>query len=98
MTLAYPCLTRLVWMDAPSSYPKGVISSVCIRHMMDRAYLSYLAHVWHCSKELPSSKTTSVVREFMDMFPTDFVLSDCEIDFTIDLDSRTKPSPYLLIG
>ncbi|MDV3190814.1 MAG: hypothetical protein Q8838_02815 [Candidatus Phytoplasma australasiaticum] len=70
-----------------------MISYVHAWHMMKHGCLSYLAHVRDISKELHSLETTRVVREFIDVFPTDLpgVPLERDIDFSIDVEPGTKP-------
>lgn len=92
VTLACVGLPKLVWSSAPSSYPK-------IFYVHAHGCLSYLAHVRDNSKELSSFETTRVVREVIDLFPTDLpvIPPERDIDFAIDVEPGSKPifiSPY----
>ncbi|WMV33585.1 hypothetical protein MTR67_026970 [Solanum verrucosum] len=67
--------------------------------MMEKECLSYLARIHDLTKDPSHLETMRVVREFMDVFPTNLpsVPQDRDIDFYIDLEPGTRPisiSPY----
>ena len=76
------------------SYSKGVISSLDTCHMMKKECLYYLAQIYDQMKYLSLSKTTGVVREFIDVFSIDLegVHPHIDINFLIDWVLVTKPA------
>jgi len=74
VTLAYPDLPRLVWKSASSSYLKGVISFLHALYMMGKGCLSYLTYVCDLTKDPSPLEAMRVVKEFMDVFPTNLLV------------------------
>ncbi|KAF3665242.1 ATP-dependent (S)-NAD(P)H-hydrate dehydratase [Capsicum annuum] len=93
VTLALSGVPRLAWKGALHSGPKRIISYVQARKLVERGCLSYLAHICDTSVVLPPSlDSVRVVREFMDVFPTDLsgMPPNRDIDFSIDVKPATK--------
>ncbi|PHT43055.1 Formin-like protein 1 [Capsicum baccatum] len=64
------------------------------RKLIERGCLSFLSHIRNTNVVSPPSlDSVCVVREFMDVFPTDLpgIPPDLDIDFSIDVELSTKP-------
>ncbi|XP_075087797.1 uncharacterized protein LOC142169785 [Nicotiana tabacum] len=101
VTLAMPELPILEWRGSFVGTSNLVISILKARHMVEKGCLAYFAFVRDTTVETPSLDLVPVVREFSNVFPTHLpgMLSDCDINFGIDLVSGTKPisdSPYCM--
>ena len=61
--------------------------------MISKGCLAFLAHLKDYTTQVPSIKSVSVVREFLDVFPADLpgMPPDRDIDFFIDLEPGTRP-------
>ena len=59
------------WRGSLSHPPKGVISFLKARQLVQRGCLFYLAHIRDTSVETPMLKSIPVVSEFSEVFPTD---------------------------
>ncbi|WMV42039.1 hypothetical protein MTR67_035424, partial [Solanum verrucosum] len=83
---------RIECTGASGYYPKKVISFIKAQRLIDRGCLSYLTFIQDTSVEPSPMDSMLVVREFIDVFPTDLpgVHLDGDIDFVIYLESGTK--------
>ena len=71
MTLALLGVPRIAWKGALHSGPKKIMSYAQDRKFIERGYLFSLAHIRDTSVILPFSLDfVSIVRDFMDVFPT----------------------------
>ncbi|XP_055830929.1 uncharacterized protein LOC129899959 [Solanum dulcamara] len=82
-----------------SAYFSSGIDLLCDCMSVPVGCLAYLAFIHDTNLEPPSMEYIPVVRDYMDVFPTDLpgVLPDKDIDFAIDLEPSTKLisiSPY----
>ncbi|XP_070003045.1 uncharacterized protein [Nicotiana sylvestris] len=95
--LALPGLHRLEWRGTPSHCTSMVISYMKAQRMVAKGCLAYLAYVRDSSAEVPSMDSVPVVREFLELFPTDLpgMPPDRDIDFCIDLAPGTQPISIL---
>ncbi|XP_070041200.1 uncharacterized protein [Nicotiana tomentosiformis] len=93
VTLSILGLPRLEWRGTPGHSTSRVISYVKARSMVEEGYLTYLAYICDSSAEVPSMDSVLVVREFLEVFPTDFLgmPPNRDIDFCIDLVPGTQP-------
>ncbi|XP_070050291.1 uncharacterized protein [Nicotiana tomentosiformis] len=71
VTLSMPRLPRLEWMGTPDHSTSRVISYMKARHMVEKGCLTYFAYIRAPSAEVPSMDSVPVVREFLEVFPTD---------------------------
>ena len=87
LTLAKPGTDPLVWEGDYTSNPVRIISFLCAKKMVSKGCLAFLAHLKDDTTQVPPIKSVSVVREFLDVFPTDLpgMPPDRDIDFCIDL-------------
>lgn len=97
ITLAMPCICLVVWKGSFSHMPSGVISYVRAQRLLSSGCLDYLTYVQDVSREEPKVNSTPVVREFVNVFPTNLpnLPSDHDINFSIDLESVTHPISIL---
>ena len=67
--------------------------------MVSKGCLAFLAHLKDDTTQVPSIESVSVVRELLDVFPTDLpgMPPDRDIDFCIDLEPGTRPISIPLI-
>ncbi|XP_070010032.1 uncharacterized protein [Nicotiana sylvestris] len=93
VTLAMPGLPRLEWKGSTVDTSSRVISFLKARHMVEKGCLAYLAYVRDTTAESPMIDSVPVVREFVDVFPSNLpdMPSDRDIDFCIDLAPCTQP-------
>ncbi|WMV37326.1 hypothetical protein MTR67_030711 [Solanum verrucosum] len=93
VTLAMSGVPIVEWTCAIGSYPNKVISFIRAQRLVDRGFFPYLALIQDTSVEPPHMDSVSVVQEFVDVFSTDLlgVLSDRDIDFSIDVELGTNP-------
>ncbi|XP_069150238.1 uncharacterized protein [Solanum lycopersicum] len=93
VTLAKPGTNPLVWKGNYISTPLRIISFRRARRMVSKGCLTFLAHLRDDTSKVPSIKSVSIVREFLDVFPADLpgMPPDWDIDFCIDLESGTRP-------
>ena len=70
-----------------------IISFLRAKKMVSKGCLAFLEHLKDDTTQVPSIKSVSVVREFLDVFPADLpgMPPDRDIDFCIDLESGTRP-------
>ncbi|XP_070054725.1 uncharacterized protein [Nicotiana tomentosiformis] len=97
ITLAMPELPRLEWKGSFTGASSRVIFFLKAQHMAEKVCLVYLAYVRDTTAETPTIDSVPVVREFSDVFPSDFpgIPPDCDIDFCIDLTLSTQPISIL---
>ncbi|WMV33341.1 hypothetical protein MTR67_026726 [Solanum verrucosum] len=62
---------RVEWTYANGSYPRKVISFIRTKRLVDRGCLSHFDFIWDTSVEPPPMDFVPVVREFLNVFPTD---------------------------
>ncbi|XP_070023192.1 uncharacterized protein [Nicotiana sylvestris] len=93
VSLAIPGLPRLEWKGSTVDTSSRVISFLKARQMVEKGCLVYLAYVRDTTAESSTIDSVLVVREFADVFPSDFpgMPPDRDIDFCIDLDPCTQP-------
>ncbi|KAH0646331.1 hypothetical protein KY284_034215 [Solanum tuberosum] len=92
VTLAIHGIPPVVWQGSRGSTPVGVISFIRARRLVASGCLSYLYYVCDVSREVPSVESVPVVRDFLDVFPTDLpgLPPDRDTDFPIDLEPGTR--------
>ena len=100
MTLAKPRTDPLVWEGDYISNPIHIISFLRAKGMVSKGCLTFLAHLKDDTSQVPSIESVSIVREFLDVFPTDLpgMPPDRDIDFCIDLEPGTRPISIPPIG
>ncbi|XP_070056688.1 uncharacterized protein [Nicotiana tomentosiformis] len=83
MTLAMPGFSLLEWSGTLEYNPSRVISFLKAQQMVEKGCDAYLAYVRDVSFDTPIVESVPIVRDFPDMFPTDFpgILPDRDIDF-----------------
>ncbi|XP_015169165.1 uncharacterized protein [Solanum tuberosum] len=93
VTLAIPGIPPVVWQGSRGSTPVGVISFIRARRLVASGCLSYLAYVRDVSREVPPVESVPVVRDFIDVFPTDLpgLPPERDVDFPIELEPGTRP-------
>ncbi|XP_070029926.1 uncharacterized protein [Nicotiana sylvestris] len=93
VTLAMPELPRLEWKGSSVNTSSWVISFQKALHMVEKGCLDYLAYVRDTTTESLVIDSVPVVREFVDVFPSNFhgMPLDRDIDFYIDLALGTQP-------
>ncbi|XP_070023033.1 uncharacterized protein [Nicotiana sylvestris] len=101
VTLAMWGLPQLEWRETPGHSTSRVISYVKGRCMVKKGCLAYLAYIRDFSAQVPSMNSVPIVREFLDMFPTDLsgMPPDKDINFCIDLTLGAQPisnPPYCI--
>ncbi|XP_070012087.1 uncharacterized protein [Nicotiana sylvestris] len=101
VSLVMPGFPRLEWKGSTVDTPSRVISFLKARHMVKKGCLAYLAYVRDTTVESPAIDSIPVVREFVDVFPSDLsgMPPDRDIDFYIDLAPGTQPisiPPYCM--
>ncbi|XP_070052196.1 uncharacterized protein [Nicotiana tomentosiformis] len=101
VTLAILGLPQIEWKGTLGHTTKRVISYVKSRHMAEKNYLAYLAHIRNYSVVVPSMDSVPLVYEFPDVFPADLpgMPPDRDIDCSIDLAPGTQPisiPPYCM--
>ena len=91
--LAKPETDPFVWEGDYTSTPVRIISFLRAKRMVSKGCLAFLAHLRDDITQVPSIESVSVVREFLDVFPTDLpgMPPDRDIDFCIDLEPGTHP-------
>ncbi|XP_070005153.1 uncharacterized protein [Nicotiana sylvestris] len=99
VTLTMPWFPRLEWKGSIVDTSSRVISFLKARYMVEKGCLDYLAYVWDTTAESPTIDSVPVVREFVDVFPSNLpgMPPDRDIDFCIDLAPGTQPisiQPY----
>ncbi|XP_070029898.1 uncharacterized protein [Nicotiana sylvestris] len=101
ITLVMPGLPRLKWKGSTVDISSRVISFLKARHMVEKGCLAYLTYVWDATTESLRIDSIPVVREFVDVFPSDLpgMPPDRDINFCIDLAPGTQPisiPPYCM--
>ena len=93
MTLAKPGTNPLVWEGDYISTPVHIISFLRAKRMDSKGCLTFLAHLRDDTSQVPSIESVSIVREFLDVFPTDLpgMPPYRDINFCIDLEPSTRP-------
>ncbi|KAH0757160.1 hypothetical protein KY290_020653 [Solanum tuberosum] len=93
VTLAMPGISPVLWQGAYSHTPTGIISFVRAQRLMASGCLAYLAYVRDVSREVPLVESVPVVRDFIDVFPTDLpgLPPERDVDFPIELEPGTRP-------
>ncbi|KAH0671324.1 hypothetical protein KY285_024119 [Solanum tuberosum] len=93
VTLAIPGIPPVVWQGSRSSTPVGVISFIRARRLVASGCLSYLAYVRDVSRDVSPVESVPVVRDFIDVFPTDLpgLPPERDVDFPIELEPGTRP-------
>ncbi|XP_070015893.1 uncharacterized protein [Nicotiana sylvestris] len=71
ISLAIPGLPRFEWKGSIVDTPSQVISFLKARHMVEKGCLAYLAYVRDTTTESSTIDSVPVVREFVDVFPSD---------------------------
>ena len=71
VTLAKPGTYPLVWEGDYISTPVHIISFLRAKRMVSKGCLAFLAHLKDDTPQVPSIESVSIVREFLDVFPTD---------------------------
>ncbi|XP_069149168.1 uncharacterized protein [Solanum lycopersicum] len=81
------------WRGSLSHPPKGVISFLKARQLVQRGCLTYLAHIRDTNVETPMLETIPVVSEFSEIFATDLpgLPPDRDINFCIDVEPGSRP-------
>ena len=74
MTLAKPGTDPLVWEGDYTSTPVCIISFLRARRMVSKGCLAFLAHLRDDTYQVHSIEFVSIVREFPDVFPADFMV------------------------
>ena len=76
-----------------TSTPVRIISFLRANRMVSKGCLSFLAHLWDDTTQVPSIESVLIVREFLDVFPANLpgMPPDKDIDFCIDLEPGTRP-------
>ena len=76
-----------------TSTPVRIISFLRAKKIVRKGCLAFLAHLRDDTTQVPSIESVSIVREILDVFPTDLpgMTSDRDIDFCIDLEPGTRP-------
>ncbi|XP_070011154.1 uncharacterized protein [Nicotiana sylvestris] len=87
VTLAMPELPRLEWKGSLVNTSSRVISFLKDRHMVETCCLAYLDYVRDTTVESLTIDSVTVVRECVNVFPSDLpgMPPDCDIDLCIDL-------------
>ncbi|XP_070035659.1 uncharacterized protein [Nicotiana tomentosiformis] len=93
MTLAMPGLPRLEWRVTLEYSPSRVIYFLKAQRMVEKGCDAYIAYVRDVSTDTPTIESVPVVRDYLDVFPTDLpgMPPDRDIDFGIDLLPGTQP-------
>ena len=93
VTLAKLGTDPLVWEGNYTSNPVRIVSFLRAKRMVSKGCLAFLAHLRDDTTQVPSIKSVSVVREFLDVFPANLpgMPPDRDIDFCIDLEPGTRP-------
>ena len=93
VTLPKPGKDPLVWEGDYISTPVRIISFLRAKRMVSKGCLAFLAHLRVDTSQVPSIESVSIVREFLDVFPTDLpdMPLDRDIDFCTDLEPGTRP-------
>ncbi|XP_069145563.1 uncharacterized protein [Solanum lycopersicum] len=93
VTLAKPGTDQLVWEGDYSSTPVRIISFLRAKRMVSNGCLAFMAHLRDDTFQVPFIESISIVREFLDVFPSDLprMPPDRDIDFSIDLEPCTHP-------
>ncbi|XP_069151903.1 uncharacterized protein [Solanum lycopersicum] len=93
LTLAKPGTDPLVWEGDYISTPIRIIYCLCAKSMVSKGCLAFLVHLGDDTSKVPSIESVSIVREFLNVFPTDLpgMPPDMEIDFYINLEPGTLP-------
>ncbi|XP_070017630.1 uncharacterized protein [Nicotiana sylvestris] len=91
--LAMPGVPRVKWRGSTDFVPSRMISFLKAQRMIGKGCLSYLACVRDVNAETPSIDSVPIVRDLLDVFPTDMpsMPPDKDIDFGIDLLPGTQP-------
>ena len=82
-----------MWEGYYISTPVRIISFLRAKRMVSKGCLAFMAHLRDDTSKVPSIESVLIVREFLDVFPTDLpgVPPDRDIDFYIDLEPSTRP-------
>ena len=74
-----------------TSNPLRISFFIRAKKMVSKGCLAFLAHLRDETTQVPSIESVSIVREFLDVFPSDLpgVPPDRDIDFCIDLEPGT---------
>ncbi|XP_015054850.1 uncharacterized protein LOC107001234 [Solanum pennellii] len=99
ITLPMPGIPIVEWRGSLSYPPKGVISFLKARELVQRGCLAYLTHIRDTSIETPMLESIPVVSEFSEVFPTDLpgLPPDHDIDFSLMWSQALGLFPFLLI-
>ncbi|XP_070043826.1 uncharacterized protein [Nicotiana tomentosiformis] len=93
VTLVMPGFPWIEWRGSLDYVPSIVISYLKSQRIVGKGCLSYLAFVRDVGTDTRIIDSVPVVRDFLDVFPTDLpgMPPDKDIDFGIDLVPGTKP-------
>ncbi|XP_069144460.1 uncharacterized protein [Solanum lycopersicum] len=93
VTLVKPVTDLLVWEGDYTSTQVHSISFLRAKRMISKGCLAFLEHLKDNTTQVTSIESFSIVREFLDVFPTDLpsMPPDRDIDFCIDLEPGTRP-------
>ncbi|XP_070036485.1 uncharacterized protein [Nicotiana tomentosiformis] len=85
--LAILGLPRVEWRGSLDCVPSRVISYLKAERMVVKGCVAYLSFMRDVSAETPTIESVLIVKDFLDMFPTDLpgMPPDRDIDFGIDL-------------
>ncbi|XP_070032468.1 uncharacterized protein [Nicotiana tomentosiformis] len=101
VTLAMPDLPWLEWRGTLDYIPSRVVSFLKEQRMVEMWFEAYLTFVRDVSANTPTVESAPVVRDFLDVFPSDLpaLSSDRDIDSGIDLVQGIQPisiPPYCI--
>ncbi|XP_070022149.1 uncharacterized protein [Nicotiana sylvestris] len=93
VTFRMPGLPRLEWKGSIVDISSRVISFLKAWQMVEKGCLANLAYVRDTTAESPTIDSVPLVREFVDVFPSNIprMPLDRDIDFCIDLAPGTQP-------
>lgn len=84
--------TLLMWTTVDGHIPRGVIYFMTVWWLVGNELLVYLVYVSDTSADTPHIKSAPMVRQFVDVFPTNIPSfpPDHDIDFCIDIEPGMK--------
>ena len=72
--LAKPGTDPLVWEGDYTSNSIRIISFLRAMKMVSKGFLAFSAHLQDDTTQVPSIELVAIVREFLDVFPADFLV------------------------
>ena len=82
-----------MWEGDYTSNTICIISFLHAKKKVSKGYLAFLAYLRDDTTQVPPIESVLIVREFLDVFPSDLpgMPPDRDINFCIDLEPGTRP-------